>query len=110
MKKTKKTISYSQGPWTHDDDDFHVDTDGTRFVDLNGPANQPRPRFARIDAGETAKADALLIAAAPDLLAALQQIVKDWDSVDPCEPVPDEINEDSHWESARAAIAKALGQ
>ncbi len=54
-------------------------------------------------------ANARLIAAAPDLLAALEQIVKDLESVNERDPVPDEINEDSHWAAARAAIAKAKG-
>jgi hypothetical protein len=45
--------------------------------------------------------------AAPDLLAALKQIVADWDSVDPFVEVPDEINIDRHWNAARAALAKA---
>lgn len=42
-----------------------------------------------------------------ELLAALEQIVTDWDSVDPNAQVPDEINDDEHWEAARAAIAEA---
>lgn len=53
--------------------------------------------------------DARLIAAAPELLAALKQIVGDWNTVSPDAPVPDEINVDDHWAAARAAIAKAEG-
>jgi hypothetical protein len=52
-----------------------------------------------------AKADALLIAAAPDLLAALQEIVADLD--DECgNPV---CGDCAPWRRARAAIAKATG-
>lgn len=54
-------------------------------------------------------ANARLCSAAPDLLAALQQIVADWDSVDERVQVPDEINQDDHWDAARAVIRKALG-
>ncbi len=56
------------------------------------------------------KANAALIAAAPDLLAALEQLVVDWESVSPSDQVPDEINKDSHWDAARAAVAKAKGE
>jgi hypothetical protein len=45
--------------------------------------------------------------AAPDLLAALKQLVADWDSVDPFVEVPEKINIDGHWNAARAALAKA---
>jgi hypothetical protein len=55
----------------------------------------------------TIKAKARVRDAAPDLLAALKQIVADWDSVDPFVEVPDEINIDGHWNAARAALAKA---
>lgn len=99
---------HSVAPWTYEsDEDFYNDTDGTRFVDLNGDPDQTKSRYARVDAGPTSQADAILIAAAPDLLAALEQIVSDWDSVDPNELVPDNINTDEHWESARDAIRKA---
>lgn len=37
---------------------------------------------------------------------ALQQIVTDWESVDPEAQVPDEINVDEHWDAARAALAQ----
>lgn len=54
-------------------------------------------------------ANGLVMAAAPELLAALVQIVRDWDSVSETARVPDEINDTSHWDAARAAIAKAAG-
>jgi hypothetical protein len=41
------------------------------------------------------------------LLAALKQIVADWDSVPVNLQVPDAINEDRHWDAARAAIRNA---
>lgn len=52
-------------------------------------------------------ADAALFAAAPDLLAALRQLIADWDAVPESLSVPDAINENDHWAAARAAIAKA---
>lgn len=56
---------------------------------------------------EVLEGDAHRLAAAPALLAALREIVSDWDAVDDCAQVPDEINNDEHWEAARAAIAQA---
>lgn len=68
-------------------------------------------RLCALDVGEdVARANATLIAAAPALLAALQQLVADWDSLEnvrPAPQVPDEINDDDHWKAARSAIAKA---
>lgn len=52
-------------------------------------------------------ATAHLVAAAPELLEALGQIVSAWESIDPNELVPEEINVDDLWDAARAAIAKA---
>ena len=51
-------------------------------------------------------ANARLIAAAPDLLAALEQLVTDW------QDVPDPMDRESQgpFEQARAAIAKARGR
>lgn len=54
---------------------------------------------------EEARANACLIAAAPDLLAALARLV---DFVSALDEFPEEI-EDAH-EQARAAIAKAKGE
>lgn len=45
--------------------------------------------------------------AAEQLLAALKQIVADWDSVPEDDPLPDEINDTDHWDAARAALRAA---
>jgi hypothetical protein len=50
-------------------------------------------------------ANARLIAAAPDLLAALKQLVADYEGV----PDPTDADGQSVFDSARAAIAKATG-
>jgi hypothetical protein len=57
-----------------------------------------------------ADSNARLIAAAPCLLAALKQLVADWESVPENARVPDEINTDEHWDAARSAIKKAMGE
>ena len=54
--------------------------------------------------GEETAANARLIAAAPDLLSALNGAIEHW-------PVPSSICKDRHaYEAARAAIAKATGE
>jgi hypothetical protein len=70
-------MAHSPEPWTYEPDgDFYNDKDGTCYVDLNGPEDQDKSRFARIDSGPTARADAALIAAAPKLLRALIELEK----------------------------------
>ena len=53
-------------------------------------------------------ANARLIAAAPDLLAALQEIIKQAD--DPDNEADDELVSQIDWQGIRAAIAKAEGK
>jgi hypothetical protein len=74
------------GPWVLDLDTFE---DGYAYVEA------PKRRVALVD--EVRKADLDLIAAAPDLLEALEQIA--WSN-------------DSKWQAdcARAAIKKATGE
>jgi hypothetical protein len=57
-----------------------------------------------------ARAWAYLLAAAPDLLAALKRIVAAWESIDQDTQVPDEINDDDAWIRAATAIARAEGR
>lgn len=66
-------------------------------------------KFAEVLLGLRAAraARARVLDTAPDLLAALKQLVADWESVDPRRQVPDEISIDEHWDAARAALAKA---
>jgi hypothetical protein len=59
---------------------------------------------------EEAEANARLIAAAPELLAALKALIIDWDAIDSDAQVPEEINDNAHWKAARAAIAKVEGR
>lgn len=74
------------GEWFvhHDSRGYAVETERVRIVNLG-------------HSDECAKADAHLMAAAPDLLEALQEVVT--------------ISDRTHdaWDKARAAIAKALG-
>jgi hypothetical protein len=68
-------MKMSQLPWTYEaDEDCYNDRDGTRFIDLNAISYDAKSRFARVDPGPTSQADARLIAAAPDLLAACEAL------------------------------------
>ena len=66
---------HTPGPWEYDpDSDFHNDPAGIAYVDVSAGDTPDAPsRFVRVDKGWTTKADARLIAAAPDLLAALRE-------------------------------------
>ncbi len=55
---------------------------------------QVRMEFARLERQRNA------------LLAALKQILADWESVGEDQPVPDEINDTAHWDAVREAIRK----
>ncbi len=65
--------------------------------------------YLPIPSVDQADAAVQLALAAPDLLAALREIVARWDSLT-IEPVPDQINANDLWDNARAAIAKAEGK
>ncbi|MES2342351.1 MAG: hypothetical protein V4597_11780 [Pseudomonadota bacterium] len=94
---------YTPAPW-------HVQPGGTLTDVASGPIGMlayVSTAGARGRTLDEAQANARLIAAAPDLLATLRQLVADWDSVDERAQVPDEINDDDHWAAARAAIARA---
>lgn len=97
------TAQHTPGPWEIRDAEgsFEIRTHGTPFgttgiwshMQVNGSGNDPR----YIVTTEEAKANALLIAAAPDLLEALQIAMS--------HPMT------GNWyEAARAAIAKATGK
>ena len=89
---------YTPGPWTveeYGEDDcpalvIHKDTE-SRVCFMATPGSHGDP--AKIEA------DARLIAAAPDLLEALRDLVSEWD----------DGLDDPFWNAARAAIAKATG-
>src|ERR1700689_1754334 len=102
--------NHTPGPWRvwHHD----MQSGGPAITNRDGLVSIARANYlVRGQRGliEQTVANANLIAAAPELLAALMQIVADWDNVDPNVQVPDEINVDDHWEAARDAIVKALG-
>jgi len=99
---------YTPGPWNYaGPSDIGRDT---YSIYGNGPlAYTAGPS----DYGDAAEANARLIAAAPDLLAALKQIME-WEGYDhEAGYYPDEDTEQRAsevWNDAKAAIAKATGQ
>lgn len=83
------TTTHTPGPWTVDD---------TEYIDIVAPAG----RIAMLDSDlltDHCEANARLIAAAPDLLAALQEMLKYAEGFEDADHVID----------ARAAIARATG-
>ena len=87
-------MPHTPGPW----ECFYKHKYGEWHVSV--PMSNGSMRWALFDDGvrsENPEADARLIAASPDLLAALQEVVA--------------ISDRKHdaWDKARAAIAKALG-
>jgi len=101
-------IKHTQGPWEVDgpdaahvvSEDYHVIRAGCGFL---AESKEHRESGFRI-AGHMSEADARLIAAAPDLLAALQAILPD--AVGNHIGGPDT---QSRIDAARAAISKATG-
>jgi len=81
---------HTPGPWSY--------SEGTRTI--RGPQNHWLASMDSWDGAIDHAANARLIAAAPDLLAALQD----------CVAVPNKNRPDEVWQRARAAIAKATGQ
>jgi hypothetical protein len=92
------TTSHTPGPWRIIDGTEVRGADGT-IVCNTADYRVPAPA-----AEEVAVPDAALIAAAPDLLAALQRIVRAADRMPIDSPLDGIIDE------ARAAIARATGQ
>lgn len=80
--------AHSPGPWL-------TANAGTRVIDTTGDP------IAQVWEDPPGRANARLIAAAPDLLAALQKMVSDWQGY--CEETEPSMV------AARAAIAKATG-
>lgn len=115
MSKAKHT----PGPWTVDAVmseylhdiclDYEVPGGGSPIVIASVDFHDHEDASPVISA-RAADANARLMAAAPELLAALATLVSAWESVSPRVQVPDEINVDSHWNAARNAIAKAKGK
>ena len=80
------TATHTPGPW--------VLAEATKTIPIRGANGKT---VASVRYGETDLYDARLIAAAPDLLAALQGVIR----------VADRATDE--FDAARAAIAKALG-
>ena len=87
---------HTPGPWT-----FYRESSCDRGDSYGVKA--PAPHYWVVPTLNINPEDAHLIAAAPDLLEALKEIVKFWDSA-----IPGELVSDMHI-NARAAIAKATG-
>jgi len=95
---------HTPGPWELDADP--TATNPVWIIPTNGVKNGDYWSVCKCD-GPNAKTNARLIAAAPDLLAALRALITEWDR-------PREIPADPDWcdaivGQARAAIAKAEG-
>jgi type VI protein secretion system component VasF len=86
---------HTPGPWSSDTDAYVVNNSDEVLADVfyvESHSPDLDPRLIR-------KANARLIAAAPELLAALQALVA----------LPNKHRPEEMWEAARAAIAKATG-
>ena len=111
---------FTPGPWEADhctehrikDDPGHWQIDGPTPMGLNNTmpytvADTSNRNYCI--SPEEDKANALLIAAAPDLLELLKQIQAAWLSIPENVQVPDELNSDYFWLMVKDAIAKAEG-
>ena len=90
------TNTHTHGPWD-------ITDEGSQII-IQTFSPHPTGTLARIyRTDELAHLDARLIAAAPELLEALQMIM-------PQEPQETDSYDRAMWENARAAIAKAIGK
>ena len=90
------THTHTHGPW-------HITDEGSQIV-IQTFSNHPTGTLARIyRTDELANSDARLIAAAPELLEALQMLM-------PQEPQEADSYDRAMWDAARTAIAKATGK
>lgn len=112
MKTT--TTTHTPGPWKHDASDVLNPDRAFGIIahdDAEGPDGDATQCVAEICDGPTAEADARLIASAPTLLAACEEIVRYYQEMsgNPNAPIPDR-----YWIRgalmARDAIAAATGK
>lgn len=87
-------MTHTPGPW--EVTDYGVEFEGARFGEVAFVVSKEREQF------EATEANARLIAAAPDLLSALEDFISALDG--------GAVNYDYLAASARAAIAKARGE
>lgn len=100
MRKTKPnetmTHTHTHGPW-------HITDEGSQII-IQTFSPHPTGALARIyRTDELAHSDARLIAAAPELLEALEMLM-------PQEPQEADSYDRAMWGNARAAIVKATGK
>jgi hypothetical protein len=91
---------YAQGPWHYDGEYVWADSISGYVADPNTEDLASGNHVAHCDAQEMIDANGRLIAAAPDLLEALQVTVE----------VLERMGETQYIEQARAAIARAIGE
>lgn len=101
---------HTPGPW-HIRTNRHTSTDGRPWGWLDAaPPGGPQRNIPGVQVtwtrGESSEANARLIAAAPDLLAALQVVLRDYAAVHDI----GDIEMQPAIYQARAAIAKATGE
>lgn len=96
-------MSHTPGPWVFDADDSIVKTDYKSDVIMLGRLHIARP----CRQGEQTDANARLIAAAPDLLSALERIARNFELLLAQKPVRD-VSETLA--EVNAAIDKATGE
>lgn len=106
------TTKHTPGPWVVTKAKHGVDMNH-HIVALVAPDRDDRALVVHTPHGSDAQADAnvRLIAAAPELLEALEAVVAEWDALYPFFPTEAKIEdaEFSGFQMARAAIAKARG-
>ena len=103
MKKTKHT----DGPWAHYNDKLRPQISSSAIHEIHGPTGERIITWGGFDQCDlpkpTIKANCSLIAAAPELLEALEQIVDAHFTLD-------YSRKNAAIRAARAAIAKAKGE
>ena len=103
---------HTPGPWTLDRADeeqweIHAETAHAWKYIATVKANDEGS--TQVSVAE-AEANARLIAASPDLLAALEWALQAWDAIGGDVQIPDSMNDEGRWEAIRAALARARGQ
>ena len=98
---------HTPAPWA-----VRFRTDGSSYISMGDPNRGPHKAadlFLTADGGESDRADARLIAAAPELLRALQAVVNDCHDLDMV-PSNERGRTTTAFELAVSAIEKATGE